>query len=267
MMRRHAFALLLALPATAFAQEATPADAQPADAQPADEPAPAAEAPAAETPAAETPPKEQPRFRIGIGAAVDLATFEIFRDTSVSNTLGTQFTGSEVNISPGGFTALQVPIWIDDLRIEPEIGYYRASQEADFDRGDFGGQKTTVVASGLRLGAGVAWAFEVAERTWAYVGPRFGVVLRDESQEMEVEGESQEVTLSSTDLWIGLGLGGEAFLTPGFSVGVEGQLNYYSLGDPRVSVAPAEGIDLDPGDLSRSIINTNALIFGRVYLR
>lgn len=141
-----------------------------------------------------------------------------------------------------------VPIILgSNFKLEPEIGFYRLSEDED----TFEGTLTQ-----WRFGLGAFYYLPATESVRVYVGPRVGLQLTSLSAEEDVELE-----LGETDLTFGLALGGEYFLSDHFSCGGEVQLNYVSLGEPDVEV---DGVDQDL-DVSRSVISNNALILVRWY--
>ncbi len=85
------------------------------------------------------------------------------------------------------------------------------------------------------------------------------------------EGEdpySSERTESRTDLYIGLTVGGEYFLSSRFSLGAEGQINRIAMGDPDVTYTSSndDGDDSEPGSShDLSLASNNMMVFLRFY--
>ena len=169
------------------------------------------------------------RTRVGIGASVNMGGVGL---------LGVE---SGIAFTPIGMMNLHLPILTaGGLRIEPEFGYFNYSSSNSFAE-----SSTTA----LRLGVGVAWAWEPLERTSLYVGPKIGLSFRSTDYDQDEGGFDVLEDDDATDFWIGAAVGGEGFVTEGFSLGLEAQLNYINFG----------------GDDDQSAVSTNALFFGRFY--
>lgn len=214
-----------------------------------------------------------PRTRVGIGVGVNVsggATTGARHRLPFTGTGG--IGGGPVELSVAApsipFLSLQVPIWIGDhLRIEPEIGFGRAARTMEFvdDFEEADSTKLSGSSMGFLVGSSVAWAFEVAPSTRAYVGPKIGVILRRDEQEIRSEGATQTVTVSASDLFLGALIGGESFLTSHFSLGVEGELVWLSEGKPKVTVKPGAEVSVMPIEMDDSSVVTRARFFGRLY--
>lgn len=166
--------------------------------------------------------------------------------------LGTGFsTGGTISIlnleiavegalSPVSFYA---PVTFGNVRLEPEIGYMRYSRSSE--NGDSSNRT-------LQLGTGVFGVREIAERTHFYFGARIGVLLH--ALDMSYDGPflPDDVSDSSTNLYIGPAIGSEYMLNNNFSLGGETQLLYTSYDDVEE-------------DIDESVINTRATLFLRVY--
>lgn len=123
--------------------------------------------------------------------------------------------GLGVSITPESRTAptfeLYLPIDIGrNLRVEPSLGILTA---------DFGDAS----ASDITLGAGVFLMRRVAQSVNLYYGGRFKLNFASED-----DGVNDD---SGTDISIAGALGGEYYLVPSFSLGLEGQLGFYSASD------------------------------------
>lgn len=214
-----------------------------------------------------------PRTRVGIGVGVNLsggASTGVRNRLPVPSGIGGGDGPLELAmVAPSiPFLSLQVPIWIGDhLRIEPEIGFGRAARTVEFldDFGESDSSKLSGSSLGFLVGSSVAWAFDVAPSTRAYVGPKIGVILRRDEQEIRSEGASQTVTISASDLFLGALIGGESFVTSHFSLGVEGELVWISEGKPRVTVKPGAEVSVMPVRIDDSSVVTRARFFGRLY--
>ncbi|WP_373044856.1 outer membrane beta-barrel protein [Vulgatibacter sp.] len=199
--------------------------------------------------------QEEKPFRIGIGGSVDVANINL--------------VGSErVTFLPVGFSNVSVPMWFGALRIEPEFGYLATSAEETFS---FEGDRESfeLDTSAFRLGGGIAWSVPVEERTRIYFGPKLGVIFRSSEEKESVrfgeEEDSQTTKVTSTDFWIGAAVGGEAFLTPNFSLGIEAQLNYVDLGEPEVEFDPEPEGQQPDIEVDASLLSTHALFTARIY--
>ena len=217
-------------------------------------------------------PRPVPKpFRIGVGGSFELTNILVL-DIDGNETLANGFV-------PTSFTDVTIPMWIGEhIRIEPHVGWLESGGER---RTTFEGElldQEEASISAFRIGTGVAWAWDVAERTKVYVGPRFGLVFNTREEEEferippDLEGARTTRTTTSTDFWIGAAVGGEAFLTEAFSLGLEAQLNYVSFGEPDVDVdvdpEPEPQPEPEPGpvtDRDSGLWTTRLAIFARVY--
>ena len=136
----------------------------------------------------------------------------------------------------------------DQIKVEPQLGLFRYSQEYEQDQ--FRSKETVTV---WRLGTGVFYRIPATESLSAYVGPRFLILWNTRSAEFN--GDSNDV--KRTDFAIGAALGGEYFFSGHFSLGGELQVNYVAIGEP-------DSLD-DSVDLSTSLISNNGVIFLRWY--
>jgi len=162
------------------------------------------------------------RTRVGVGASVNMGGIGL---------LGVE---SGISFAPLGTMNLHVPIrTAAGFRLEPEIGYTNFSD----DHSSW---------SAFRFGLGLAWSWMPLDRTLLYAGPKFGLTIRSTEYDAVIEEFSEEE--DATDFWIGAAVGGEGFVTDGFSLGLEAQLSY-----------------VDFGESDDSAVSTNALFFGRFY--
>lgn len=196
----------------------------------------------------------QSDFRIGIGASVEMTRVDVGGD-------------DEIAWLPIGGANLRVRIWIGSLRIEPEIGDLRLRVET---RSSFDGETSSfdIAQSAFRIGTGIAWSFAPDESTRIYFGPRFGLIFHalefEESDSFLDETFSEKQERSATDFCIGASVGGQAFLTKRFSLGIEAQINYVNLGEPEVERTPAEEEPIR-SEFDGSILSTRALFLARFY--
>ncbi len=120
------------------------------------------------------------------------------------------------------------------LRLEPSLGIYTSSNDAE-DTSD------------VTIGVGVFYVQRLVSTADMYLGGRVKLNFASVSP-------TGLPSTSGTDLTIAAALGGECFLAPKFSVGLEGQLGFYSLG--KVTA---------PGGDTTTGFFTNGLTFLRVY--
>lgn len=158
---------------------------------------------------------------------------------------------------PVGLGNIYLPIQIGrSVRLEPEVGLFRASQKAS--NTGFSFSETSTV---LRLGIGVFYAFPVDHGFRAYLGPRAGLIRTTDRVEATLSPSS---TTKRTDHYLGVALGGEYLFTPRFSLGAEAQFNRTSLGDEETDPPPP----FPPsGETSANVLSNNGLIFVRWYFR
>ncbi len=132
---------------------------------------------------------------------------------------------------------IYVPIRVaPELRIEPSIGILTSDISGGTSRSDF------------VLGVGVFWVKPLAAAADMYLGGRLKLDFAKTDNGVTSE--------SDTNVTIAAALGGEYYLVPHFSLGVEGQLGHYDVGTTgHYALANA----------STSGWFTDALLFGRVY--
>jgi hypothetical protein len=95
------------------------------------------------------------------------------------------------------------------LKLEPSVGILTGSGDADF--------------SDVLLGIGVFTVRRVSAPVDLYFGGRLKLNFISE----EIAGDDE----SDTDFYITAAAGGEYFVVPAFSLGLEANLGYYALGD------------------------------------
>jgi len=123
--------------------------------------------------------------------------------------LGVSITPNDAFLGVNQTIELYVPIRIaPQIRIEPSLGIF--SSNGATDRRDF------------TLGIGGFWVAPVAGPVDLYAGGRLKLNFAHQS--------TAAASDSSTDVSIAAALGGEYYLVTHFSVGLEGQLGYYSHG-------------------------------------
>ena len=135
---------------------------------------------------------------------------------------------------------IYVPFVLNDrLMIEPGIGLWRMSREGgDFD--------PDVTSTALRASVGLLISIAEPERGRFYAGPRIGLLRL--ASKYEFEGDDGEMT--RMDLFAAAVAGGEAFLTPSFSLGGEASLNYYTMGETEYDPDPGFEVNDDASLLS-----------------
>lgn len=160
----------------------------------------------------------------------------------------------DAGVLPIGLGNFTVPIRVgENLRIEPELGIFRASSEAS-GSGFTGSFSGTV----LRYGAAVHYFLGQAEAFRPYVGGQVGFIR--ESSKQESTG-SPTFEVKRTDNYFGVVIGGEYWFAPRFSLGAEVQLNRVGVGDEDVTPDPGTSTEFD-----ESYISNNGVIAIRFYL-
>lgn len=145
---------------------------------------------------------------------------------------------------------IYVPVVLGRLTIEPGIGLYRFSEEAEDGFSSF-------AANALRLSVGGLLTIARHDRGQVYAGPRLGI-LRLRSR-YELDGEPTDYR--RTDLFVSGVLGGEGFVTPAFSLGGEASLDFLRLGDSEYE--PDPGIE---DEFDQSLISIGAEFRVRWYI-
>ncbi len=134
-----------------------------------------------------------------------------------------------------------------NFRIEPQIGWLKVNSDAD-DTSD----------SSFALGIGALYVKPVTQGTNLYGGVRLASTwMKDEerlSPTVERKTTQRNTTLAAV-------LGGEYLPSPWFSVGVEAQIEYTALGDPKVEQTGAPTFTGQGGSANA----TQGLLFMRVY--
>jgi hypothetical protein len=127
-----------------------------------------------------------------------------------------------------------VPIRVaPELKVEPSIGI--------LTRDRTNGTKT----SDFVLGVGVFWVKPLAAAADMYLGGRLKLDF--------AKSDDGVTSNSDTNVTIAAAIGGEYYLVPHFSFGVEGQLGHYDVGTAGFNAGDASGWF------------TDALLFGRIY--
>jgi len=147
----------------------------------------------------------------------------------------------------GTYATITVPIITSpSFRIEPEVGYFRASQEVTIS-----GTTYEESESSWRIGVGI-FPQKMYEDFTLYYGGRVGYI----SQKKTSEGGGSEDEETTTGFFIAPAIGGEHNFSDHFSIGAEAQVVYASLTN--------EEDDRDY-DVDLSLFDTRGLIFFRFY--
>lgn len=110
----------------------------------------------------------------------------------------------------------------EDIMVEPSLGLFRFSREAE---GEFGTSRSTLTT--FRAGIGFLFLNDAGVDGRTYWGPRVGVGRLSEDSEFSGTSTSNE----RWDLSLALVVGGEYFLVPGFSLGGEVGAEVTRIGD------------------------------------
>lgn len=142
--------------------------------------------------------------RIGLGVAANFDSID-----------------SGVGILGGSRVYVLVPIQLaGSLRVEPMVGINTV---------DTGG----LDASDITLGAGVLFALTASPQAAVYAGGRLALDF--------VSWDTGVADASGIDFRIAGAVGGEYYLAPRFSMGVEANLGYYSTSDGNVAIPDTSG--------------------------
>lgn len=157
-------------------------------------------------------------------------------------------------------SVIHVPIIRGGLKLEPELGYLRASSSVKVE--DMGEVSTNT--SSLRIGCGV-FLYKPVNKVSFYYGGRIGIVKMSSSEEEDYEsplyGEDTESKTSQTNFYIGPAVGAEYWIGEHFSVGGEAQLLYTKYGEPKIE----DGEEEDEVDISQSLMMTKYMFVLRWY--
>lgn len=145
--------------------------------------------------------------------------------------------GVGVAVTGGGFVPeIYVPIRIaPELKVEPSLGVLTSNASGGVSDRDF------------VLGVGVFWVKPLTAAADMYIGGRLKLDF--------TKSDNGVTSDSNTDVQIAAALGGEYYLVPHFSLGVEGQLGHYDVGTTG---------NFAPGRDTNGWF-TDALLFGRIY--
>jgi hypothetical protein len=155
----------------------------------------------------------------------------------------------EANMSGGGgtYSSITVPIIISPtFRIEPEVGFFSASQEATVS-----GTTSEQTASSWTIGAGI-FPQKVFSTFTLYYGGRVGYI----SQKTTSEAGSSKDEETTSGFYVAPAIGGEHNFSDHFSIGAEAQLVFAWLTN--------EEDDRDY-DVDISLSDTRGLVFFRYY--
>lgn len=155
----------------------------------------------------------------------------------------------EADMTPGGgtYSAITVPIILSPaFRLEPEIGYFNASQKASIN-----GTTYEESVTSWTIGAGIFPQKEY-EKFTIYYGGRVGYI----SQKATSEAGANKNEETSSGFYIAPAIGGEHNFSDHFSIGAEAQFVYASMTNKD---------DNRSYDVDIALIDTRGLIFFRFY--
>ena len=160
-------------------------------------------------------------------------------------------------------TVIAVPVnATPTIRVEPLIGLSNTSSTSENSDAD---SKEESSRSNITVGAGVFYMLRTQDAFLMYVGPRFGVNLASSENISEQGDQKSETTMSRTDIFLGLGFGGEFFFNPRFSLGAEVGLSVVMTGDPTTETKAGGQTSEDKDEESGLAMNTNGFLWGRFY--
>jgi len=134
------------------------------------------------------------------------------------------------------------------FRLEPELGYFSFDDSNEFEETEF---------SSITFGVGGYYLMNRRDNFLMYVGPRLGVHRFSES--IKSIGDPEE-SFTRTDIFFGVGLGGEHFFSPHLSLGAEARLTYTSRGE--TDREPSDGPSTKEDGSSKA---TEGRLFVRFY--
>ncbi len=169
--------------------------------------------------------------KVGIGVALfDL--MQLF-ETVMSDGIGANAT-------------IVVPVFMSaNFRLEPEIGYFTATQE------ETNGDTETSTATSWRIGVGI-FPQKTYDDFILYYGGRVGYLSQSEKYE---EG-TYNYEENTSGFFIAPAIGGEHFFSDHFSIGGEAQLVYATLDGDN---------NQNDDKISLNLFNTRVLAFFRFY--
>jgi hypothetical protein len=147
----------------------------------------------------------------------------------------------------GTYSAITIPIILSPtFRLEPEVGYFSASQEASIS-----GTKVEESITSWTIGAGI-FPQKVYTDFTLYYGGRVGYI----SQKMTSEAGANKEEDNTSGFYIAPAIGGEHNFSDHFSIGAEAQVVYASLTNEE---------DDREYDVDISLFDTRGLVFFRFY--
>lgn len=193
--------------------------------------------------------QEERPVRVGVGAGINFPSFDLI------------LADDDLIFLPDAMVDWYIPVRISDTFIvEPAFSISTASDTVDPEEGD----TLTDSASVIQLGIGLLYPIRLTEATRANVGARTGIVLVSADNEYTGADNTVETqSMSRSDFFFGLAVGGDYFLSPSFSLGGEVTLTYYSIGDPEYTDTASD--DDDTSTTSGSVISTGAQLLVRWY--
>jgi hypothetical protein len=155
-----------------------------------------------------------------------------------------EFSASE---GVGANATITVPFILSpSFRLEPEVGYFSASQKADINGTTY--EESSV---SLSIGAGIFPQNVYGDFT-LYYGGRVGYT----SQKLTEEAGTSKEEVTTSGFYIAPAVGGEHNFSDHFSIGAEAQIVYASLTNEE---------DNRDYDVDLSLLNTRVLVFFRFY--
>jgi hypothetical protein len=149
-------------------------------------------------------------------------------------------------------TSITFPMNLGAFRLEPEFALSHAGfKQSDPFFGDIDLSTTSIL-----IGTGAYMMNGPNDDFIFYGGPRVGIIRNSQSD----AATDPEQKLSSTDMFLGLALGGEHLFSKHLSLGAEARLTYYRAG--KLKVEPDPGAE-DNSKASATLTSGVAMV--RVY--
>ena len=167
---------------------------------------------------------------LGVGVRVDDALAHTFA------------RASSPDAAPLGAT-LYVPVRLGALVLEPELGVLLRSSEVDATFPDGSIESSAASSTSLSGRLGGFWRLE-RDGSAIWLGGRVGARRVDASNRVDLTlgagVDSTTLTTSRVDALVGLAIGGELFVTPAVSLGLEARLEAEFFGDTDVQRMPVD---------------------------
>jgi hypothetical protein len=164
----------------------------------------------------------------------------------------------QARFQAGGFANIIAPIQIGaHILIEPELGFYRYSQDETLPDTVKEHSDREIV----RTGFGVFYSVEPDKYFEWYLGGRLGILSSEEhTTHSPITPAHVEFDHQWGAFYAGAAFGVEYFISPHFSIGGEIQINHVGYGAPVINENPNPSIDS-----AQSVWSTNVTLSARFF--